>query len=100
MTRLVRRDEVAEVLIALINGRRTREQAAGWATALYLADVDCESGPTRDALNALMGAAEEVWYTDPPPGHDRYLHDTFDFRDWLRELLADTKSDDPASGTW
>jgi hypothetical protein len=75
------RDEVKQMLLDLIAGRRTPEEVADWASAKMAA---LESVHVRDLelwhlITTLSGAD---LMTEPGV----YLHSELDYRDWLHRL--------------
>ena len=76
------RSEVESALVGLIDGSRTREDAAGWAWR-FVADSD-----PLDGEEAMWRVLEAVAGADSPSTDRRYLFGTADFEDWLAELRA------------
>ena len=78
------RKEIEARLVALAEGRITRELAADWARPYYLHEPlgredRIADSAIREALDLLMGA--DLMTTDRP-----YLHNEEDFRKWLEEF--------------
>jgi hypothetical protein len=74
------REQVEARLVDLIEGRRSREEVASWASQwVRAADPGVEDEAVWDALLSLTGA--DMKTTDRP-----YLYEEIDFREWLEEL--------------
>lgn len=73
-------DEVERVLLDLLAGRTSREQASSWAEQWVMAD---ESGVEDQSVwkGLVLLAGADLISTDRP-----YLHEEDDFRAWLEEL--------------
>lgn len=71
------RQELREVMTALVRGERSREDASQWAGTWVLLDhPDVEDLVVRNGLKALLGADLRVSPTE-------YLHSDIDFQNWL-----------------
>jgi hypothetical protein len=87
MARLVKREEVAEILRELISGNRTQEDAARWALDLDREDVEVEDDRMWTILNAISMAAE-TRLTEEGDTDDPYIFGQENFQQWLAELLG------------
>jgi hypothetical protein len=76
------RNEVEQVLNALVEERMTREQASEWASPWVIGDPNIEDKAVRDALDALAGA-------DSPTTDRQYLFGQADFAAWLDDFRAE-----------